>query len=122
MPTGKKSEPTAFTLALHAELRAWAGRRGFSFRRLADESGVNRGRIQKTISADLAPIDMNELDDICKALQVAPKDVVDAAERMLKQQGHHLTTNYQLLAQEGYTLAASHDRRPTADANEADYL
>lgn len=106
MPSGKKSEPTPFTLALHAELRAWAGRRGFSFRKLADESGVNRGRIQKTISSDQVPIDTNELDDVCKALQVTPKDVVEAAERMLQQQGHYLATNYDLQTQDGYTLAA----------------
>lgn len=82
------------------------GRRGFSFRQLAEESGVNRSKIQRTLSADKAALDTNEIDDICRALQVAPKDVVDAAERMLQQQGHYLVTNYDL--QQDYVLAAKY--------------
>lgn len=99
-------KPESFTLALHAELRAWMGRRGLSFRQLAEASEISRNKIHRTVSTDQAALSTDEFDRVCKALQVTPKDIVDAAERLLQQQGHYLATNYDLQTQDGYTLAA----------------
>lgn len=80
MPSGTKPAPNAFALALHAQLRAWTERRGLSFRQLAEVSGVSRGRIQRSISADKTPLDVSELHDICKVLKIPPKNIVEAID------------------------------------------
>ncbi|WP_346843647.1 helix-turn-helix transcriptional regulator [uncultured Rothia sp.] len=79
MARGTKEPPTLFTLCIHAELRAWAGRRNISYRQLAEKAGLSRERVRKTISADETPLDTNELDRICKALGVSPEYIVDRA-------------------------------------------
>lgn len=107
----EKPAPSLFTLALHAEIRAWAGRRGFSYRRLAEESGINKNKIHRTVSSDQAALDTDEFDSVCSALEVSPKDIVDAAVRLMEQQGNQLTTNYTLTTQDNYELAAKKDPR-----------
>lgn len=86
-----KPAPSPFTLALHTEIRAWAGRRGLSFRRLAEESGINKNKIHRTVSSDQASLDTDELDAICQALKINPKDLVEAAVAALERQSREQT-------------------------------
>lgn len=84
MARGAKEPPTLLTLCIHEELRAWTGRRKISYRALAEQAGLSRERVRKTISADETPLDTNELDRICKALRVSPEFVVNNAVKMME--------------------------------------
>lgn len=93
MARGTKEPPTLFTLCIHEELRAWAGRRNISYRQLAEKSGLSRERVRKTISADETPLDTNELDRICKALGVSPEYVVDKAVENMNMKDYALAAD-----------------------------
>ena len=112
-PRIPKPEPTALTKHIHAELRAAAARLSWSMRRLADESGLHRERIRRTISADQVALDLNELDAVCAALDVEPRAIVETAtlawqaeqarERAAELPGIEF---YNALGRSGYGLAA----------------
>lgn len=53
-------------------------------RRLAEEAGLSRQRVHRTVSSDQVALDTNELDALCAALGVAPLAIVEAATQALK--------------------------------------
>lgn len=78
-----KPKPTTFTTAVHAALRDEVEKRDWSFRRLAEESGIGKNRISRTVSRDETPLGVNELDSICSALRVSPLSILRAAQDLL---------------------------------------
>lgn len=79
----KQEEPTEFTLAVHAEIRGWQGKRNLSQRRLAELAGMSNSTLSRIIGTNAQPMDLNELEALCAALGVSPEYVVAAAERSL---------------------------------------
>lgn len=98
MPRGKQEPPTAFTLAIHAEIRSWAGRRNISQRKLSELTGIGRSQLSKIIGTDEQPIDTNELEALCNVLGVSPNKLVDDAVKAVMQ--------------DQYRLAAETDNQP----------
>lgn len=97
-----------FTLAVHAELRGWKGKRNISQRSLADRAGISKSKLSRMIGKDEQAIDTDELDALCKVLGVSPEIVIDNAVRALERYS--------------YALAAKEAPAPEADINEEDYL
>lgn len=56
-------------------------RRGYTLVQMAELSGVSKSRISKTVYKHEAPLNTNELDNLCRALDVTPLEVVKEAER-----------------------------------------
>ena len=97
-----------FTLAVHAELRGWKGKRNISQRALAEQAGISKSKLSRMIGMDEQAIDTDELDALCRVLGVSPEVVVDNAVRAMERVA--------------YELAAKKTPPPTADINEEDYL
>ncbi|HCN40245.1 helix-turn-helix transcriptional regulator [Rothia sp. (in: high G+C Gram-positive bacteria)] len=104
----KQDEPSEFTLAVHAEIRGWMGKRNMSQRQLSEASGITRSTLSRIIGTNVQAADLNELESLCAALGVSPEMVVDDAARSLEQSS--------------YGLAAKHDPGVGADINDEDYF
>lgn len=85
MSSKASGKANVFSQLVNAELSLWIERRGLSLRGLQTETGISRSRLGKTINQDLAPLNLNELDTICTALDISPLDVIQAAERRLEE-------------------------------------
>lgn len=105
--------PNAFARAVNAELRAYAARRKWSQRRLAEESGIPQSTLSKTVWRESSPLTVHYLKVISDALEVDPVSIVSAAERTLRAEAPDPT-------QQDYRLAAKEHGQP--DVCEEDYL
>lgn len=108
--------PNKFARAVNAELRAWAGRRSLSQRKLADMSGIPQRTLGKMVWLEQRPLTVHYLDVLCNALRVDPADIVSAAERNMDR----LEEAPGPVTQDNYRLAAKEDDAP--DVNEEDYF
>lgn len=121
METKGNRKPTGaanlFSKALNTEIKVWMTRRGYTLIQLAELSGVSKSRISKTVYKHEAPLNTNELDNLCRALEVTPLEVVREAERaVLAQQAQAETQRpsgrynsageWVPATRDGYTLAA----------------
>lgn len=97
-PVGKAN---AFSSCLNAEIRAQLGRQKLSVRQLAEKTGIGKSRLSAVINQDEAPLNTNELDEICKHLPATPAEIVRAAESAL-------------ISRE-YALAAEKENQPNID-------
>lgn len=79
----KQDPPSAFSAAVHAEIRGWMGRRNISQRMLGELAGIPKSTLSRLIGTNVQPLNLNELEAICKVLGVSPQQVVLDAERTL---------------------------------------
>lgn len=105
--------PNTFARAVNAELRAYAARRKWSQRRLAEESDIPQSSLSKMVWQESRPLTVHYLKVICEALQVDPVSIVSAAERTVRSADRATT-------QQDYRLAAKEHGQP--DVREEDYL
>lgn len=106
MGQSPRQPANAFSQAINAELRAILGRRRMTQQQLADATGISQPVVSRIIYRDQASLDTNQLDAVCKALDVPVIDVLAAAERSLAKQDR-------------YRLAAKEEE---PDINDEEYL
>ncbi|MCG7432455.1 helix-turn-helix transcriptional regulator [Kocuria indica] len=115
MTTGSNSRPApapnAFARAVNAELRAMAGRRTWSQRRLAQEADIPQSTLGRMVWLETRPLTVHYLKVVCDALGVDPLSIVAAAKRTLREQAS---------TQQDYRLAAKTEGQP--DVSEEDYF
>lgn len=124
METGNRKATglaNAFSSRLNEEIRVWMTRRGENLRTLEAATGISRSRLSRTVNRDEAPINTNELDLICKALDISPSEIIGIAERAVLAQ-HAAAEASRPDRQNAFALAANPERRPEEDAQEADYF
>lgn len=92
-------------------------RRGENLRTLEASTGISRSRLSRTVNRDEAPINTNELDLICQALDVSPSEIIAIAEQAVIAEARRASSN-----QSSYSLAAKHDPGVGADINDEDYF
>ncbi|WP_237220430.1 helix-turn-helix domain-containing protein [Rothia nasimurium] len=97
MPKGTNEPPTPFALAVHAEIRAWQGRRNLSQRQLATLADLKQANLSNMIGSNKKSLNLNELEALCDALDVDVRDIINAAKR-----NEHLYAE----PQDDYALAA----------------
>lgn len=109
-----------FSQLLNEELRAIAARKRMTLRMLEELTGVSRTRLSHTLNQDASPLNTNEFELICQALEVSPAEIctrAEAAREKEKQKAERASlTDAQLAAQilaraeaatkAGYRLAA----------------
>lgn len=115
MGQAKHKGPTALTLAVHAEIRGWMGKRNLSQSKLGTLAGIPKATLSNIIGTDRRPMDVNELEAICKVLGVSPERVVEDASRAV-------LAAEQKSRQSSFGLAAKHDPGAGADINDEDYF
>lgn len=93
-----------FAQAVNAELRAQMARRGMRQQDIEDRTGIPQGTVSNFLRGRSA-LTVHNLRLICDALEVAPVDIVAAAERAV--------------TRSEYRLAA---KTPAPDVDEQDYL
>lgn len=81
MPRGSNEQPTPFALAVHAEIRAWQGRRNLSQRKLAELADLKQANLSNMIGSNKKSLNLNELEALCIALDVDIRDIIAAAKR-----------------------------------------
>ncbi|WP_459741326.1 helix-turn-helix domain-containing protein [Rothia similmucilaginosa] len=86
-----------FSQLLNEELRAAQSRRRLTLRALEELTGVSRNRLSLTLNLDSSPLNTNEFELICRALELNPGEVCFRAEAALQKE---------LAAKSGYHLAA----------------
>lgn len=135
----KQDPPTAFTAAVHAEIRGWMGKRNMSQRKLGELAGIPRSTLSRLIGTDVQPLNLNELEALCDALGVSPQQVVADAERAAfaaqRAEAEQATPAvgrfrrvpgspypvYEVEERPGYDLAARR-QRDTPEPSEEDYF
>lgn len=108
-----------FSQLLNEELRAIAARQRMTLRMLEELTGVSRTRLSHTLNQDASPLNTNEFELICRALEVSPAEICTRAEAALQKELAAKTASAsdkelaaQILARAeaatkaGYTLAA----------------
>ena len=109
-----------FSQLLNEELRAIVARQRLSLRMLEEMTGVSRTRLSHTLNQDMSPLNTNEFELICQALEVSPAEICTRAEAARKKEATEAElaslTDTQLAAQilaraeaatkAGYRLAA----------------
>lgn len=109
-----------FSQLLNEELRAIVARQRLSLRMLEEMTGVSRTRLSHTLNQDMSPLNTNEFELICQALEVSPAEICTRAEAARKKEAAEAElaslTDAQLAAQilaraeaatkAGYALAA----------------
>lgn len=85
--TGKASQ---FSQLVHEELKEINGRRSNSLRQLQDMTGISKSRLSVTINKSESPLTINELEAICKAIDVDVADIIATAERRLERDSRQL--------------------------------
>lgn len=88
-----------FSQLLNEELRAAAARQRMSLRALEELTGVSRNRLSLTLNLDSSPLNTNEFEIICRALELNPPEVCFRAEAALQKELAAAT-------KAGYRLAA----------------
>lgn len=109
-----------FSQLLNEELRAIAARQRMTLRMLEELTGISRTRLSHTLNQDASPLNTNEFELICQALEVSPAEICTRAEAARKKEVQKAEraslTDAQLAAQilaraeaakqAGYALAA----------------
>ena len=75
-----------FSQLLNEELRAAQSRRRLTLRALEELSGVSRNRLSLTLNLDSSPLNTNEFEQICRALDLSPAEVCFRAEATLQKE------------------------------------
>ena len=75
-----------FSQLLNEELRAAAARQRMSLRALEELTGISRTRLSTTLNQDASPINTNELELICRALDISPGEMCTRAEAARKKE------------------------------------
>lgn len=85
---GRRSTGPAnrFSQLLNEELRAAQSRRRLTLRALEELSGVSRNRLSLTLNLDSSPLNTNEFELICRALDLSPAEVCFRAEAALQKE------------------------------------
>ena len=108
-----------FSQLLNAELRAVVAYRRMTLRDLEEAAGVSKARLSMALNQDASPLNTNEFEQICRALDVDPADICARAEATRKKEvaaKNASVSDKELAAQilaraeaatkAGYTLAA----------------
>lgn len=114
MATGSTGPANDYSRAINEEIRSLMARRGFSQTRLSEETGISQSRLSKTVFRGVAPINTNELDAICEAMDADPVVIMATAYESLK-----LSAGPR---KKDYAKAAKKEQGKEQDAREEDYL
>ena len=108
-----------FSQLLNAELRAVVAYRRMTLRDLEEAASVSKARLSMALNQDASPLNTNEFEQICRALDVDPADICARAEAARKKEvaaENASVSDKELAAQilaraeaatkAGYTLAA----------------
>lgn len=108
-----------FSQLLNEELRAIAARQRMTLRMLEELTGVSRTRLSHTLNQDASPLNTNEFELICRALEVSPAEICTRAEAARKKElavekasvsdkelAAQILARAEAATQAGYTLAA----------------
>lgn len=87
---GRKSAgtPTRFSAALNEQLKNWMERRSETLRSMEEETGISNSRLSRTIYKSEAPLNTNELEKICMALNIEIADLIQTASYQTKGDNH----------------------------------
>lgn len=80
-----------FSQLLNEELRAAQSRRCLTLRALEELTGVSRNRLSLTLNLGSSPLNTNEFELICRALELNPAEVCFRAEAALQKELAHAT-------------------------------
>lgn len=75
-----------FSQLLNEELRAIVARKRLSLRMLEELTGISRTRLSHTLNQDMSPLNTNEFELICQALEVSPAEICTRAEAARKKE------------------------------------
>ena len=75
-----------FSQLLNEELRAAQSRRCLTLRALEELTGVSRNRLSLTLNLGSSPLNTNEFEVICRALELNPAEVCFRAEVALQKE------------------------------------
>lgn len=75
-----------FSQLLNAELRAAVAYRRMTLRDLEEAAGVSKARLSMALNQDTSPLNTNEFEQICRALDVDPADICARAEAARKKE------------------------------------
>ena len=75
-----------FSQLLNAELRAVVAYRRMTLRDLEEAAGVSKARLSTALNQDASPLNTNEFEQICRALDVDPADICARAEATRKKE------------------------------------
>lgn len=75
-----------FSQLLNAELRAVVAYRRMTLRDLEEAAGVSKARLSMALNQDTSPLNTNEFEQICRALDVDPADICARAEAALQKE------------------------------------
>lgn len=75
-----------FSQLLNEELRAAQSRRCLTLRALEELTGVSRNRLSLTLNLGSSPLNTNEFEVICRALELNPAKVCFRAEVALQKE------------------------------------
>ena len=75
-----------FSQLLNAELRAEVARQRISLRMLEEMTGISRARLSTTLNQDASPLNTNEFELICRALNISEADMCTRAEAAHKRE------------------------------------
>lgn len=75
-----------FSQLLNAELRAVVAYRRMTLRDLEEAAGVSKARLSMALNQDASPLNTNEFEQICRALDVDPADICARAEATRKKE------------------------------------
>lgn len=108
-----------FSQLLNAELRAVVAYRRMTLRDLEEAASVSKARLSMALNQDASPLNTNELEQICRALDVDPADICARAEAARKKEvaaenasvsdkelAAQILARAEAATQAGYTLAA----------------
>jgi DNA-binding helix-turn-helix protein len=78
-----------------------------TLRDLEEAAGVSKARLSMALNQDASPLNTNELEQICRALDVDPADIcARAAATRKKELAAQILARAEAASQAGYTLAA----------------
>ena len=75
-----------FSQLLNAELRAVVAYRRMTLRDLEEAACVSQARLSMALNLDASPLNTNEFEQICRALDVDPADICARAEATRKKE------------------------------------
>lgn len=75
-----------FSQLLNEELRAAAARQRMSLRALEELTGISRTRLSTTLNQDASPLNTNEFELICRALDISAAEMCTRAEAARKRE------------------------------------
>lgn len=75
-----------FSQLLNAELRAVVAYRRMTLRDLEEAACVSKARLSMALNQDASPLNTNEFEQICRALDVDPADICARAEAARKKE------------------------------------